>query len=144
MSTTTHKITHTIQVAQHVHSGCYLINGQWLIDPTDEQILTGGESNYRDYVDIVDEDDDNYDEDDCEQEHDEDYTIVDHEIELEYTDEDYEEFLADKERFEDNRNSYYGWCMNGGGGKREFSKMYGDGNYMSFAEWLLAPCVKNG
>lgn len=52
------------------------------------------------------------------------------------SDENRTKYNAMKSEFERGRNSYYGYCMNGGGGKKGFSKMYGDGNYYTYAEWL--------
>jgi hypothetical protein len=46
----------------------------------------------------------------------------------------YEEF---KSNFEANRNSYYGYCRNGGGGRKAFQDMYGSGELPSLAEWLI-------
>lgn len=54
------------------------------------------------------------------------------------TDERYQEYLEAKESFEALRDSYYGWCMNGGGGKKAFRKMYGSGDFESYGEWLIA------
>jgi hypothetical protein len=75
------KTTQKIQVAQHLPSGCRLINGRWRLDYEEEELIEGAETDYARYVDIVSEDDDNYNEDDCEQEHDEDYAVVEVEIE---------------------------------------------------------------
>lgn len=52
-------------------------------------------------------------------------------------DERWEEYQEEKAVYEASRDSYYGWCMNGGGGRRAFRSMYGDGNFYSYGEWLL-------
>lgn len=49
------------------------------------------------------------------------------------TDEEKEAYKEDKSNFERSRDSYLGYVN---GNKKEFSKMYGDGNYFTFAEWL--------
>ena len=126
-----------VKVARHIPSGCLLINGQWVIDYTDEDIMTGGHDDYENHVEgLIGEGEEGYDADNYEQEHHDDYEIVEYEFDLEYTDEQLEEYETAKERHEENRDNYYGYCMNGGGGRREFSKMYGNGDFMSFAEWL--------
>lgn len=55
---------------------------------------------------------------------------------LKYTGNYYEDYQEYKSNYEDGRNSYYGWSMNGGGGKKEFNSMYGSGDSMSFEEWF--------
>lgn len=125
------------QIAVHIPSGCRLVGGEWLIDASLEEQFARGQTNYKDFVKIVTEDDENYDANDCEQEHSEDYDIIEEEIELEYTaeqQEDYAQYVSDHQS---NLNNYYGFCMNGGGGKKAFQSMYGDGSPLSFGEWLL-------
>lgn len=46
------------------------------------------------------------------------------------------QYEDEKSNFEANRNSYYGYCMHGGGGHKAFRSMYGDGNFYSWDEWL--------
>lgn len=53
------------------------------------------------------------------------------------TDERYQKYLEDKKSYEARRDDYYGWCMNGGGGKKAFRRMYGDGKFQSYGEWLI-------
>ena len=45
------------------------------------------------------------------------------------------DYECEKKDFENRRDSYYGYCMNGGGGRKEFHKSYSDGNFLSFNEW---------
>lgn len=56
------------------------------------------------------------------------------------TDELYAEYKEEEGIYECGRDSYYGYCMNGGGGRKAFRKMYGDGNYHSYGAWLIARC----
>ena len=127
----------TFEIAVHDPSDCRLVGGKWVMDADIEDQYLNGSTDFEKYADIVDEDSEFYNEEDCEQEHSDDYSIIEETIELEYTKEDEENYQNDKDRFEDGRNSYYGYAMNGGGGRKDFNKMYGDGNYLDFGEWLI-------
>ena len=67
-------------VAVHIPSGTELHNDEWMIEQpdymTDEEWVESAQTDYERRVDIVDEDDEEYSEDDPEQEHREDYSIV--------------------------------------------------------------------
>jgi len=125
------------KIAEHEASGCRLMGGHWIMDASVEEQFLNGSIDYDRYADIIDEDSEYYNADDSEQEHDEDYRIVEEEIELEYTQEDLDQYENEKENYEGGRNSYYGYAMNGGGGKKEFQNMYGDGEFHEFGKWLL-------
>ena len=111
------------KIAYHIPSGFPLINGEWLPDASDDDILAGGQTDWRAHMDGDDTDDD--------------FEIKTITKKIEYTDEDYEQFLSEKDDYEEGRDSFYGWAMNGGGGRKEFQKMYGDGNYQTFWEFLI-------
>ncbi len=49
------------------------------------------------------------------------------------TAEEHAAYIAEKKQYELNRNAYYAYVN---GDRKAFSKMYGDGFFQSFAEWL--------
>ena len=121
----------SFSIAVHEPSGFYLVGDKWEPDATlEDQYLRGG-TDYENH--LSDEDDE------------EDFYILEKKIAISrtYSDDDLEQYEEEKSNFEDGRNEYYGHSMNGGGGRREFSKMYGDGNYLTFDEWL-ADNTENG
>lgn len=59
------------------------------------------------------------------------------------TDERHEKYLKEKAAYESGRDNYYGWCMNGGGGRKAFRRMYGDGDFISYGGWLIENYGKN-
>jgi|SRR3990167_2972872 len=126
------------EIAIHSLSDTMLIGDKFVLDASAEEMYLGGNSRYEDVVDIVGVDDDAYDADDCEQDHDEDYAVREYSFTITYDEaegEDYEaEYATDKSSHDDGRDTYYGYC---GGNRKEFSAMYGDGNYMGFAEWII-------
>lgn len=132
-------IEHSYDIAVHDPSGCELINEKWMIDSdlSPEEYILGAQSDYENYADIIDESNDDYDAANLEQEHDDDYRIDTRTVTIEYDDSLEQEFSENQDNFKKNRDSYYGWSMNGGGGKKAFSKMYGNGNFTDFITFIL-------
>lgn len=132
-----HTMTIPYSIAVHEPSGFVLVDGEWEDDLDADVEYVGAMTNYADYADIIDEDNVEYVSDDCEQEHEDDYRIIEREYKCEYTSEDVDTYNEEKANFEEGRDSFYGYAMNDGGGRKEFNSMCGDGSYFSFAEWLI-------
>ena len=126
----------TKRIAEHTPSWCLLIGSEFEIEPTDAEIIEKWNEYYDDYVSIVHDDDEWYDKDDMEQEHDEDYTIVELDFNITPTKTlaEYEDYVT---WFESNRDHFYGYAMNNWG-KKEFQKMYGDNDTLSYQERITS------
>lgn len=58
------------------------------------------------------------------------------------TDERHERYLNEKAAYESGRDNYYGWCKHNGS-KKDFRQMYGDGDFISYGDWLIENYGKN-
>lgn len=110
-------------------SGCYYMgSGRWEIEPSSEDLLLHG-SEYDRPLDACGSDCD-----DPEHLHEEDFYTKELSFNLVYREEDLGEYGSYVDAFTQNRDSFYGYA---GGNTKEFRSMYGDGEPLTLAEWLI-------